>query len=163
MRIRAAEPADAGAIVAVRLDSWQATYGPLLPGYDWEQMRAGADPSRLATAIADGLGVLVGEVEQAVQGYSLFGPCRDDDLTGANEVYAIYAHPSHWSAGLGRALMSATVDALGPARPISLWVLEANARARRFYERAGFAADGTVQPADMPGGVRLPEVRYRLD
>lgn len=40
-----------------------------------------------------------------------------------------------------------------------LWVLEGNARARRFYERSGFRADGTEEPFEVDG-VAVPEVRY---
>ena len=77
-------------------------------------------------------------------------------------MYALYAHPQHWSAGVGRALLGAAVEALD-VRPIALWVLAANARARRFYEIAGLRWDGARKPAEMPGGVVLPELRYRLD
>jgi GNAT superfamily N-acetyltransferase len=66
-----------------------------------------------------------------------------------------------WRAarGLGCALMAATLPRL--RRPVALWVLCDNARARRFYEIAGFRADGSVQDADLYGAT-LPEVRYRL-
>lgn len=40
-----------------------------------------------------------------------------------------------------------------------LWVLEQNTRARRFYEAAGFAADGTREPFEV-ADVEVPEVRY---
>ena len=43
-----------------------------------------------------------------------------------------------------------------------LWVLEDNPRARRFYERAGWAPDG-VRKAEERFGVRAAEVRYRKD
>jgi hypothetical protein len=39
-------------------------------------------------------------------------------------------------------------------------VLEDNPRARRFYERAGWALDGG-RKAEPRWGVRAPEVRYR--
>ncbi|OKI00857.1 hypothetical protein A6A06_18300 [Streptomyces sp. CB02923] len=45
-------------------------------------------------------------------------------------------------------------------RALCLWVLKGNARARRFYECAGFRADG-AEEADEVAGVAVPEVRYR--
>ena len=41
---------------------------------------------------------------------------------------------------------------------LSLLVLETNGRARRFYERAGFAVTGESQVLDDLGGVT--EIRY---
>jgi hypothetical protein len=41
-------------------------------------------------------------------------------------------------------------------------VLEINARARRFYEIAGWWADGTTK-TEQRSGVELREVRYRVD
>jgi RimJ/RimL family protein N-acetyltransferase len=41
-----------------------------------------------------------------------------------------------------------------------LWVLDANARARRCYERAGWAPDGT-EMTDDSRGFAIREVRYR--
>jgi hypothetical protein len=43
---------------------------------------------------------------------------------------------------------------------MTLWVLDGNARARRFYERAGLVADGAAKHATF-GGATLREVRYR--
>jgi RimJ/RimL family protein N-acetyltransferase len=42
---------------------------------------------------------------------------------------------------------------------ITLWVLRDNHRARRFYERAGFAPDGATNVLHRLGGVT--ELRYR--
>ena len=47
-----------------------------------------------------------------------------------------------------------------------LWVVAANTRARRFYERAGMAPDGARATFTPPGGTEgLVEIRYamRLD
>jgi RimJ/RimL family protein N-acetyltransferase len=44
---------------------------------------------------------------------------------------------------------------------VTLWVVEANARARRFYERQGFRPDGSTKTARMSGTEAI-EVRYRM-
>ncbi|NRQ36763.1 GNAT family N-acetyltransferase [Nonomuraea sp. NN258] len=62
-----------------------------------------------------------------------------------------------FSTGMGRALMAATVDRAGAAE-LGLWVLRDNARARRFYERAGFTPSGRARTEGDPP---LAEVHYR--
>ena len=79
----------------------------------------------------------------------------------AAELYALYVHPDWWSTGTGRALLDralARTTAAGYA-DIVLWVLRDNARARRFYERAGFSPDGASNVLDGLGGVE--ELRYQ--
>jgi len=109
-----------------------------------------------------------------IVGYASFGPERDVldtpwpyPLTPAGsdgqvaELYALYVHPAWWSTGTGRALMDHVLAKVGVAgyACITLWVLEANARARRFYQRAGFAPDGARHVLDDLGAVT--EIRYR--
>jgi hypothetical protein len=43
-----------------------------------------------------------------------------------------------------------------------LWVLEDNPRTRRFYELAGWWADGDVKEDEWLGAV-VREVRYRIE
>jgi GNAT superfamily N-acetyltransferase len=161
--VRAAGADDARAIEDVRVASWRATYGSYLPAHVWDEIDAEAAAARRAAQLASGrVFARVAEVDGTVRGYALFGPCRDPDLADAGELYAIYADPDHWSTGLGRALLRAVLDTLS-ARPVALWVLEQNAHARRFYEIAGFRPDGRRKPAELLGGVQLPEIRYRLD
>jgi hypothetical protein len=45
-------------------------------------------------------------------------------------------------------------------REATLWVLDTNTRARTFYERKGWAADGATQ-VDEVWGATVTEVRYR--
>jgi ribosomal protein S18 acetylase RimI-like enzyme len=79
------------------------------------------------------------------------------------ELYAIYVTPAWWSTGAGRALLEAALTALdaGGYPRVVLWVLADNARARRFYERAGFAPDGATNVLAALGNVL--EVRYARD
>ena len=126
-----------------------------------------AEPERPGTAgAAAGPGVVVG--------YASFGPETDvlsapwphplstDGEDGrVAELYALYVRPGWWSTGTGRALMDRVLARSSGAgyRSITLWVLRDNQRARRFYKRAGFAADGATNVLSRLGGVI--EVRYR--
>lgn len=74
------------------------------------------------------------------------------------EIWRIYLRPGYIGMGLGTALMDwglAELRKKGYKQAI-LWVLEDNHRARKFYERHGFAFDGNVR--DPGDGIR--ELRY---
>ena len=159
--IRPARRDDAAAIIGVRIASWNAAYAKHLPADAWADYDVDAASRRLAGTIETGpTRLLVADADDTIVGYSMFGAARDDDLPdGTSEVYAIYLHPDAWSTGAGRDLMSETLAVL-EGKLVVLWVLENNHRARRFYELAGFAADGSRKHAEMPGGP-IPEVRYR--
>lgn len=60
-------------------------------------------------------------------------------------MYAIYLDQAHWGKGMGRELLNDSVSLLASKGydSITLWVLEENLHARKFYERAGFGYDGT--------------------
>jgi GNAT superfamily N-acetyltransferase len=91
------------------------------------------------------------------------GPGPDPGPNAA-EVGAIYLDADWAGQGVGRVLFAQAVDDLrlrGYDRAI-LWVLESNARARRFYEIAGFTADGAIKVEQRPG-FELRELRYRRD
>ena len=65
---------------------------------------------------------------------------------------ALYVRPRAWGGGLARRLHAAAVEELerrGGERA-RLWVLEGNERARRFYERHGWRADGTSRVVEFP-------------
>jgi GNAT superfamily N-acetyltransferase len=159
--VRRASAEDAAEIAAVRLAAWRAAYGAHLPEDVWGDFGANS-AARFARTIGDGSRLaFVAVAADRVVGYTLYGPARDDDLPdGTGEIYAIYVHPEAWSTGAGRALMAATLAALGDS-PAILWVLTMNERARRFYAIAGFVPDGAQKLAEMLGGIQLPEMRYR--
>ena len=63
-----------------------------------------------------------------------------------------YVRPEQWGSDVAPALHDAVVEAIrtaGCARA-HLWVLEANARARRFYERLGWSENGTTRVVPYP-------------
>jgi GNAT superfamily N-acetyltransferase len=153
----------------VHVRSWQAAYRGLMPqeyldGLDpadrlprWQQMLADNEPAEPE--------VLVADCGDGICGFSSFGPTRDEDEdpVEVGEVRAIYLAPEAMGTGAGRQLMAASIRHLTRAgyKFVTLWVLDTNTRARRFYEIAGFRSDGAVKVDDRDG-FRLREVRYRL-
>lgn len=109
----------------------------------------------------EALTTLVAESGGRIVGLAALGPARDDDLdpTAVGELAAMYVDPRDWGLGHGRALHAAAVDRLraGGFGEAILWVLDANSRAREFYERHGWRLDGAEE---RDGGVH--KVRYRL-
>ncbi|KUL30107.1 GNAT family N-acetyltransferase [Streptomyces regalis] len=146
MRIRQARPDDASAVAGVHVCSWQAAFAGLVPQPYLDAM----DPVR----------VLVAETEVGIVGFTSFGPSQESP--GIAEIGTLYAVPEVWSTGVGKQLMSATWAALRQAdyALATLWVLEDNERARRFYEAHGWRADGTAVE-DTTGGASLNKLRYR--
>lgn len=97
-------------------------------------------------------------------GMMAIGPAGDGDATGVRcgEIHALYILPEHHGKGIGKAAMNFAITrmhALGFG-DIVLYVISDNARARRFYDRAGFVPDSDESPFDM--GRPVLERRYRL-
>jgi GNAT superfamily N-acetyltransferase len=153
--IRPATADDAEAVAGVHVETWRAAYAHALPaeGLASLSVERRADFHRRCPP-------LVAEVNGEIVGFVGVGPSRETDADG--ELYAIYVHPDHWATGVGRALIEAgerRLLELGHGEAI-LWVLEDNPRARRFYDAAGWSADGAMRLVEI-FGIEVPEVRYR--
>jgi GNAT superfamily N-acetyltransferase len=162
VKIRVATPDDAPAIETIRVQGWRSAYRHVFPPDDLDALPI--DPDRWRPRLhvpPPGWTTMMCEHDGRVVGFASIGPSRDED--GPGELYAIYVDPDAWSTGAGRALMVEAERRLAARYDTALlWVLEDNPRARRFYERAGWAPDGT-RKAEERFGVRAPEVRYRKD
>lgn len=167
--IRAARMADAEAMGMVHVAAWQVGYDGILPA----QLLDGLTVERSAGNWRDGLAsglqastALVAEVEQRILGICSFGPYRpvEGQPTPPNlsELWMLNVHPDAWGTGVAQALMAAAVDGLRagyPAPAAALWVLDGNARGRRFYEKEGWTADGGSK-VDTFAGQEVVERRY---
>ena len=161
MHVRAATPADARAIAAVHVGTWQEAYAHVFPAEFLDALsidRRAEMWTRAATTAPEDL--LVATDDGRIIGFVCVGPSEDEE--GAGELYAIYVERSHWGTGAGAALMDAAVERLraGGFAEAILWVLDDNPRARRFYERHGWRVDGRRR--ERIGEIEVDEVRYRL-
>jgi ribosomal protein S18 acetylase RimI-like enzyme len=166
IQIREPVPSDAASLGRLHAEAWHVAYegqmaAELLAGMTverrtamWERVTVSTRRERQRIAIAD--------IGGTVAGFAWTGPCRDEDCPeGAGELYAINVAPECWRGGVGTALLEAAHKALvadGFSLAV-LWVLPGNDRARRFYERHGWLADGAARDEESDGFV-VPEVRY---
>jgi GNAT superfamily N-acetyltransferase len=166
--VRNASPADAEQIAAVHVRSWQAAYRGLLPQEYLDRLDPADRLPRWRRTLGEmdrtAGGVLVAVTNGQVCGAAWFGPARDPDTDPAQvgELAGIYLVADAWGKGLGRSLMTTVLERLaaGGYEQATLWVLESNERARRFYAKAGWAEDGAVKQDDRLG-FPITEVRYR--
>lgn len=163
--IRPATVDDAVGIAAVHVHSWQEAYAGIVPDAYLQALdpreRAERWARQLAEGPADQVRTLVAHAGPQVLGFASYGPGRDEDARrGEREIYSIYLEPHAWGHGVARDLMRTVISETGEQTPLSLWVLSDNARARHFYRRHGFTADG-VERTEEIGGSSLLEVRYR--
>jgi GNAT superfamily N-acetyltransferase len=165
--LRPAALADVRAIAEVHVASWQAAYRGLLP--DPVLAKLEVEPREqmfrqvLTAPRTPGMALWVGESQGRIDGFVAFGPERDRGEEALGEIYALYADRRAWGTGLGTALLAQACDQLrrsGCSEAV-LWVLDSNRRARGFYERRGWRADGG-RKAEMQEGLLLQEVRYRV-
>lgn len=165
-RIRPATRDDASAVTGVQIEAWRAAYRGLLPRRVLDGLSPDRQSEEWSVALRDaGVSVLVADIDGLVCGFARHGPVRADrgDPAGATaELYDLYVLPGRFGSGLGGRLMRAVLDEMGRDghRVAVLWVLRGNMRARRFYERGGWMADGAERASDTARGV--PSVRYRI-
>jgi len=157
--IATARPQDAAALARVHVEGWRAAYGHLLSDHEkwfgaaalerrtrqWTQwLTPGTEASAFGTYRAgyDEAGTPVG--------FAISGPARDQDPPRNLELASLYIDQDWYGTGMGRGLVLAVI---GEA-PASVWVTEDNARARRFYEKLGFVADGAAKVEVHLGSLR---------
>jgi GNAT superfamily N-acetyltransferase len=173
--IRSASTADAAEISGVQRDSWLAAYEGIIAREVIDRVTAPDEGARVRQVfrLRPWQRTLVAITEPGIVGYASFGPELDvfapwphpispaGQQGQVGELYALYVHPAWWSTGTGRALMDHVLAKVSRAGYpcVLLWVLERNARARTFYERAGFRPDGASHVLEGLGGVI--EIRYR--
>ena len=89
---------------------------------------------------------------------------RDEDAgNGTYELMGLYLLPEYFRQGIGKQAME---FAYAEARKLNMkvmtvWLLEDNLNAKRFYEKCGFIADGSIREQNF--GKLLNSIRMRRD
>jgi GNAT superfamily N-acetyltransferase len=154
--IRSATADDVEAIARLHLQCFAEVYdGVLSPRF--------LACNTIETARAEWASYLsAGDADATVPGSVVVVAVEHDPITGARELVglarsapsidaeaprdtkldSLYTRRSTWGSGLGARLL----DAVLGERPAYLWIVTANTRAARFYEKHGFALDGFGRP-----------------
>jgi RimJ/RimL family protein N-acetyltransferase len=171
MTLRQATAEDVDAIAKVHVEGWRWGYrghmpAALLDGLS-EERRAAMWRDLLA-APEPAARVWLAERDGRLIGFCATGPAQAPEETGAPgdppltaQITAIYLREEAAGTGVGRELLRHATEDLRERgfRAAVLWVLASNARARRFYEIAGWRPDGATRIVRQDGA-DLPHVRY---
>lgn len=144
---------DAESLTELHLDCWDDAYTGLMPQQILDERRADvpARVERWRGYLEAGAPNWLAESGARLIGFASAGAGRDNDVDIELELTALYVRAAWWGTGVGSALLR---EAIGD-RAAYLWVLAANDRAIRFYERHGFALDGTEDEHDEGLHVRM--------
>ena len=162
IQIRKALQKDAFEYAANHIACWRAAYRGILSDEYLKSM----DALKMAEANQRILGepgiykCYYAERDGAMIGRLVINKSRDEDKAGSGEIAAMYLLGEFWGKGYGREMMDFSLAELKRMGhdDVLLWVLEANSRARRFYEKCGFVLDGAKKEIviDAP----YTEIRY---
>ena len=165
--IRRAQPADAGAIARLDIETWRATYaGVLSTTYLVGLSQLRRETGWRSVILREPRDVRVAvDPSGAVLGFGSCGPHRGHRAF-SGEVFTLYVAPDWQNQGIGRRLLIGLFRRLVAAgRPSAiLWVLRENP-ARFFYERLGgqqvsrksLAVGGAAVEAAAYGWSDLPQ------
>lgn len=164
-RIRSADINDADIMGEIHSKSWKAAYKGIIPDKILDSITPEKEKKFFEKAISEKReeDYLIFRDDEAA-GMITIGKCRDKDKDDTyGEIWGIYLHPDYYHKGIGAVLINWGIDELKKRnyKRITLWVLEENMSARKFYEKIGFRHDGTVNEINI--GKKLNECRYVMD
>ncbi len=149
-------------LCALHVLSWQVAYRGMVPDDYLAGLSVEQRLSRWQERFEQGSNAEYAIVADGrIVGLCISGASRDEGGE-VGEIHAFYLHPDEWGKGYAYPAMQLALDILRAQGYLvaELWVLEENARARRFYQKAGFAHDGTRKELTI-GGAAVWELRYR--
>jgi ribosomal protein S18 acetylase RimI-like enzyme len=164
--IRFAQECDAAAIATVHIASWRAAYHDDLPAVLLANLDLDERTRLWQSRVGDpGNHVQVVSNDQGVLAFCSSGFARDADSGPLTwEIRNLHVAPGLRRSGLGGRLFDAAVD-LGresAATELTLWVVETNHPARRFYDQKGMRPDGAQQNYEFSPDAALSTLRYRM-
>ena len=139
-----------GRIMAV---SFRSAFGGFISQETLDRCAVAENCAGLLASLPKEMTTLTGWVDGKLMGLLVCSEQPD----GRAEIEAIHSLPESWGTGLGAAMLDFALEETNAEKVAGLWAFEKNARARRFYEKHGFAFTGETRISEFDGAV---EVRY---
>ena len=133
-----------GRIMAV---SFRSAFGGFISQETLDRCAVAENCAGLLASLPKEMTTVAGWVDGKMMGLLVYS--ENDGV----EIEAIHSLPESWGTGLGAAMLDFALK----GRSAGLWAFEENRRARRFYEKHGFAFTGERRISEFDGAV---EVRY---
>lgn len=147
--VRYAVPEDCGALGEIMALSFRSAFGGFISRETLDRCAVAENCAGLLASLPKEMTTLTGWLDGKLMGLLVFSQHPE----GRTEIEAIHSLPETWGTGLGAAMLEFALK----GRATGLWAFEENARARRFYEKHGFAFTGETRVSEFDGAV---EVRY---
>jgi ribosomal protein S18 acetylase RimI-like enzyme len=160
--LRLATIEDAEAIATIHVRTWHTAYEGIMPAQYLASLSIQERANLWRRVVSEQRGIVfLAVAPHGEAGFISFGPSRDKDGNEKAEIYAIYVLPKFWHRGIGGELLDEAERSIKDNHfiALTLWVLEKNTLARRFYEARGFQLD-TSRKEETIGGLLLAELRY---
>ena len=155
--IRAVQLSDAESGAACQRACWQEAYADIIDPERLSRLTAPV-PERVELWrrwIGDRRPIIVAVDSGQVIGFSVADLTEEPDIDIDFQLYAINVRQAYWGSGVAQRLHDRSVG----DRPAFLWVLRDNPRARAFYERNGYRADGAERLEEDFGATIIRMVR----
>jgi GNAT superfamily N-acetyltransferase len=161
---RRATEADAEAIASLHTESWRDAYRKILPDSYLDgpiaDERANLWRFRFSSLGRDRFCVFLTETPTELIGFACV--LLDEDPQWGACLDNLHVLSGWKGRGVGRLLLGRAarwVMSTQPGWPIHLWVFEANAGARRFYDALGGEVV-EIHPKEVLKGIEIPSVLY---
>ena len=138
--IRKATSLDAEGKGYVHYHSWNQTYTGLI---DQDYLDSRSLEGCIKTAKKFPNNTFVAVDKNKIVGFASYIKARDEDITNAGEVIAIYLLKEYKGLGIGKKLMNECLKELKEFNKVIVWVLSSNLSTISFYEHLGFIKDGS--------------------
>lgn len=142
-----AAPEDCGALGEIMALSFRSAFGGFISRETLDRCAVAENCAGLLASLPKEMTTVAGRVDGKLMGLLVYS--ENDGV----EIEAIHSLPESWGTGLGAAMLEFALR----GRAAGLWAFEENSRARRFYEKHGFAFTGERRVSEFDGAV---EVRY---